>query len=172
MVSHWAHAKFLLTTLVRKANGVDDNGMDLSFTNGPVKLRNSNDHKKFKGKMEQNGGKPLDDANKPTHTDILKSLGEIMEEYRRRASMSTSVGKNVRKLTVIILTDGLWEARQGDYEGVANKIIAFQQHLKKAQGGSLRDRQVTFQFIQFGLDRKATLWLKRLDEELKGPDVE
>lgn len=172
MVSLWAHVNFAITTLVMKAKGVDENGMDLSFTNGSVKLKNSNDHKKFEEKMKQNGGKPLHDIKNPTHTDMIKSLGEIMQEYIGRASICKKDGKTIRKLTVIILTDGLWEARKGDYQGVANKIIAFQKHLRDAQGDSLRDRQVTFQFVQFGYDRQATLWLKHFDDELKGPDVE
>ena len=168
MAAHWANAIFLLTTLVMKANGVDDNGMDLSFTNGPVKLKDSNDHAKFEAKMRQNYGKPLNNGGNPTFTNILKPFEEMMNDYTQRVSVAVKFGKSVEELTVIVLTDGLWDAIHDDYQSVSKKIIAFQNRLKELQGGSLIDRQVTFEFIRFGNNPKALERLKYLDDRMKG----
>ena len=160
MAEFWDEAIYLLETLVMKAQGQDENGMDLAFFNGPIKLNGSNKPAKFKEKMEDPQARPS--SGNGIHTDIRKPLGEIFFDYLQTVRGSR---KRVRRLTVIILTDGKWEGMANKHE-VNNMIVDFAKKLERAQGNSLLARQVTFEFVRFGFDSDATHRLQQLDDEL------
>ena len=96
MEVHWAHAKFLLETLVMKAYGLDKNGMDLSFTYGEVILEGSKDEAKFRRKMEEREAQPM----AGWHTDMSRSLEDILFT-KYLAECRREPASKVKKLTLI-----------------------------------------------------------------------
>lgn len=170
MAPYWDEAIFLLETLVMKAWGQDENGMDLSFANGPVTIRGSNDPSKFKKKMEDPYAKPV--TGKRIKTDMRKSLRDILYTYiqivkQRRNNPKTKV----KKLTIIVLTDGKWGAKTSEHD-VEDDIVDFVKALKKEQGNYGQVRQVSIEFVQLGYDEGAAFRMQRLDDELPFLGVE
>lgn len=161
MADYWDEAIYLLETLVMKAKGQDENGMDLAFTNGQVYLKNSSKVAKFREKMEDQGAKP---GGNGIHTNLKKSLGDLLNKYIQDMRISIRRG-DMRKLTILVLTDGIW-AGMTDKHDVDKMIVEFATELKRVQGTSLQDRQVSIEFIQFGFDPEASYRLRRLDDEL------
>jgi hypothetical protein len=162
MEVHWAHAKFLLETLVMKAYGLDKNGMDLSFTYGEVTLEGSKDEAKFRRKMEEREAQPM----AGWHTDMSRSLeGILLTKYL--AECKKEPADKVKKLTLIILTDGIWQGMR-DREGVDRVLMDFANEMEKISGFTLRkrERRVSIEFVQFGYDIDATARLRRLDDDL------
>jgi len=170
MTDWWDEAIYLLETLVMKAHHQDDNGMDLEFFAGSVKLKGSNRPASFREKMEDEEARPT--AGNRAHTDIRKPLGDIFHRYIESVKDSQRNPKKhkLRKLTVIILTDGKWEGMSNKH-AVEDQIVQFVKDLKAVQTQSLMERQVSFEFIQFGFDPDATYRLQRLDDELPYRDV-
>jgi hypothetical protein len=175
MADFWDEAIYLLETLVMKAKGQDENGMDLSFAQGNVSIRGSNRESKFREKMEDPGARPS--VGSTAHTDIRKALGDILDDYlgEVRKSRQYSSGKKkdkdkLRDLTIIVFTDGKWEGI-ADKEAVMNTIVRFAKELEKIQGKGFRMRQVSFEFVQFGFDADATYLLQKLDDDLPGDDI-
>ena len=175
MADFWDEAIFLLETLVMKAKGQDENGMDLSFVHGNVRIRGGNREKKFTEKMEDPGARPS--LGSTARTDIRKPLGDILDDYikdvrnSRRHSNSKKKDKDkLKDLTIIIFTDGKWEG-MADKDTVMSTIVEFSKELEKIQGKGFRMRQVSFQFVQFGFDADATYLLHKLDDEMPGEDI-
>jgi len=170
MTDWWDEAIYLLETLVMKAHHQDDNGMDLEFFAGSVKLKGSNKAASFREKMEDEEARPT--AGNRAHTDIRKPLGDIFHRYIESVKDSQRNPKKhkLRKLTVIIFTDGKWEGMSNKH-AVEDQIVQFVKDLKAVQKQSLMERQVSFEFVQFGFDPDATYRLQRLDDELPYRDV-
>ena len=158
----------LLEVLVMKAKGLDPDGMDLSFTTGPVRVTNKNDEKVFTEAMDKYDARP----NGMTHTDMSTPLSDILSTYLAdsRNRRSNSTGDNGRKLTIIIFTDGKWEGMNSKTQ-VDETIIAFSQALEK-EVGTLQKRLVSIEFVQFGNDPDASHRLRHLDNDLKFSGVE
>ena len=179
MADKWDEAAMLLEVLVMKAKFLDPDGMDLSFTTGPVRVSNSNDAKEFIEALDNDDARP----NDMTHTDMSASLGDILSAYLQdlkskrnkdnrdnKKRWSTSSGDSERKLTVIIFTDGKWEGMNKKAQ-VDETIINFSKALEK-EVGSLQKRFVSIEFVQFGNDPDASHRLRHLDNELGYSGVE
>jgi hypothetical protein len=168
MEDFWDEATYLLETLVMKAKGQDKDGMDLSFTVGNKKLDNATRPSKFKEAMEDTKAKPMPGVN----TDMRKPLGDIFLEYLSKVweKRSFVLRQKVRKLTLIVLTDGKWEGMGANRDDVDEMIIKFLKDLEQAMG-TLQFRPVSIQFVQFGNDPDAIFRLRRLDDELIHSEV-
>jgi hypothetical protein len=162
MLNHWGRAKHLLETLVMKAEGLDEDGVDLAFTQGSVKAENAKGKSKIMKKMSDPEAVP----RLGIETDIRVRLQEIFDDYIRDAKRKQQNNTKFKNLTIIVLTDGLWGST-GDKGDLNRSIVNFAQSLEKIMGRPLTDRPVSIEFIQFGKDPDATLRLKRLDDELK-----
>jgi len=94
--------------------------------------------------------------------DIRKSLHVILESWSSRYR---------RKLTIIILTDGVWSSVISR-KTVADKIKLYLQEKwdDKTMRKKLMDRFLSIQFIQFGNDARATRELTLMDREMFGND--
>jgi serine/threonine protein kinase len=165
MVEFWDETIYLLETLVMKAWGQDKNGMDLTFANGPIEVKNSNTPSTFRNKMEHRDARPSKGSG--VKTDIRKALEEVLyNRYLRVVKQSLQDHKvKVKKLTIIVLTDGKWDDMEGDND-VEDTIVEFAKKLKKIQGDHMQIRQVSFEFVQLGFDEGAAFRLQRLDDEL------
>ncbi|KAL8911664.1 MAG: hypothetical protein Q9171_003191 [Xanthocarpia ochracea] len=166
MKRYWAWTKFLLRTLVQIVAGQDENGLDLSFTLGKQKLENE----KAMSKLWE---KRMDEAEPRSEswTNMKAPLQEILSGYldyvkhvqKQKRYQPT---KTYRKLTLIILTDGIW-AGMGNNQHAVNDIIVNFMHDLEAVIGDLVDRPVSIEFIQLGNDPEATYRLRRLDKDIK-----
>lgn len=165
MEPHWDQAVYLLETLIMKATGQDENGIDLYFTNSHERLENGKDPQKFRNLMDDAKVRPT--PNSEIRTDMRMRLQDIFFKYLKAAR----VQHKIRKMTVIVLTDGLWEGMTDKYE-LEGVIANFWLDLKTAQRNIVQFRQVSIQFIQFGGDEDASYRLRRLDEEMPGLGVE
>lgn len=165
MAAHWYRATHLLKTLVMKAAGQDENGMDLTFTAGPEKLQNQKSASEFKKKMEKA------EPRAGVHTDMRKPLGDIFSKYlEEQKGRKKYPSKDIRNLTLIVLTDGIWEGMVSNKNAVHEMIVKFTKELE-ATIGNLKHRPVSIEFIQFGNDEDATSRLRRLDNDLKWEGV-
>jgi hypothetical protein len=167
MSPHWYKATYLLETLLLKAAGQDEDGMDLSFTSGNISVEGRRGESKFIKAMRDSDARP----RQGIRTNMKKPLGEILDDYlqeaiylREQRKLKKSVPKS-KNLTLIILTDGMWEGMD-DKDGVNDKIITFAKELKGVIG-NLKDRPVSIEFVQFGDDPDATYRLWRLDNDLE-----
>ena len=159
MEANWYEATYLLETLVQMAEGLDEDGMDLRFTTGPVKLEGKDSATKFVDSMKK--ARP----RKGTRTDLRSSLGDILDAYKnklRERRMRPSI--TVKDVVLLILTDGIW-AGLDDKHLVAEKLKDFQKGLKDIDD-SLKLRPFSVEFIQFGNDEDATKRLIYLDDYL------
>ncbi|KAH8807981.1 kinase-like domain-containing protein [Xylogone sp. PMI_703] len=162
MVPHWSEATSLVETLVKKAAGQDPDGPDLQFTMGTHELKSEKRADAFKKAMKHKNAKPGKYV-----TDITVPLGKIFDEYLEKIIRSKSIPHRaeVKEMTVIVLTDGLWEGVKVKTD-VDDLIVKFVQKLSELTNGFIR-RQMSIEFIQFGKDPEATKRLKRLDNQLK-----
>ena len=158
MHDHWDQATILLELLVTKAAGLDKNGMDVSFTRGNAVLNGEKDAKLFRKVMLKRDVQP----QAGVHTDMRSSLGFIFEQYIRYLSSPLSQKKH---LTLIVFTDGLWEGTPSK-ETVEDKVADFIKRVVDIRG-TLINRPVSLQFVQFGNDPEATLRLQHMDDELR-----
>jgi len=161
MEDFWYEAKFLLETLLKKAQGLDENGMDLMFTIGSYDVENQKGTSRIMTQMDNMKARP----KKGMHTDMRGSLGNIFDKYITDARRKKQYNSDIKNLTLIVLTDGKWEGTKNKEE-VNRKIVYFSRELEGIIG-NLKDRPVSIEFIQFGYDEDATYRLKALDNDLK-----
>jgi hypothetical protein len=167
MKAHWDEAIYLIETLAMKAAGQDKDGMDLFFTCGPVQLKSCNRPKDFADAMRVAGALPKDNV----HTDITKKLFKILDDYKKEIELERRAHykKVVKNLTVIVLTDGLWNGMMGTQDRLYDMIVTFIKELGLLM--NLSNRPVSIGFIQFGHDPAATLRLQRLDNDITKEDL-
>lgn len=158
MEAHWYEATQLLEVLVKKAKGVDENGMDLRFTTGVTSLNNQNSAHEFVKSMYI--ARPKTRSKERAHTDLRSSLGDIWQDYLSKLRRRTA---NIKDVVVIVLTDGIWKGMENP-EAVADHIKLFTDQLKALQ--NLKLRPFSVEFIQFGNDEAATKRLRYLDDYL------
>jgi hypothetical protein len=155
MAEHWDAATYLLETLVLKAHGQDPDGPDLAFFNDSAKVERGRQASDFRKKMES--------VRPRQHTNITTALKPIFQHYLGIVKRSYTKSL-VRSLTIIILTDGLWQGVD-DHDEINTEIEMFYKNLEKEMGYDLRHRQVSIQFIQLGDDDEARERLRRLDDD-------
>ena len=160
MTCHWYQATLLLETLVEKAAGLDEDGMDLRFTAGTTSLDGKKSAEKFVECM--NKARPM----KGTSTDLRSSLGDELDAYESRLKdKQRHPTKPVKNMVLIVLTDGSWADMDWVKDGVANQRTTFCEKLKGLPC-NLKQRPFSIQFIQFGNDDAATQRLVDLDDYL------
>lgn len=164
MKPHWGRLKFLLETLVVKAEGLDEDGVDLVFSHGKVNVTDA------KGKAVSMVMEKLKDPGaiprKEWLTDMKIRLQEIFDDFILYVEKTKRIQAKPKKLTIIVLTDGIWGGTE-DKEDVYNSIVMFIKRLSRVWAGEINTRPVSIQFIQFGKDPDATFRLTRLDDDMK-----
>lgn len=166
MQPHWGEAKFLLETLVMKAEGLDPDGPDLRFTMGTHELKGERRASAFKDAMKHPDAIPRDSDV----TDIRVSLGKIFDQYLEGLRAPWRGLNLSRALTIIVLTDGLWQGVEVKEE-VDEQIVKFVRRVKELTNNVI-PRRVSIEFIQFGKDPEATERLRKLDDDLKARGIE
>ena len=155
MDQYWFEARYLLETLVMKACGQDENGMDLAFTEGQIRVENKKASSKFTDAMKK--ARPKSSSR----TNMKAALEDMFAAYMKDFTLKP---QSIKDLTIIVLTDGIWAGLSNKHE-VEDKIVHFVEQMRKITG-YLKDRSVSIQFIQFGSDPDATYRLNLLDNEM------
>lgn len=178
MSRFWAHASYLLKVLAWRSLGYDEDGMELKFTSGSKKNnlepKRNQEVSDFEKKM--NAAKPNPNGEY-VMTDMKANLALILEQHIKD-NVNNQWTKGTRRLTILVLTDGLWEAMRNEeevdnylVEFIVNKIPDSHWELDKSTsthlGQKSAPRPISIQFIRFGHHPKAIARLDRLDNELK-----
>ena len=154
MGTHWYEATFLLETLVKMAQGVDKDGMDLRFTFGTTELEGKDSADKFVNSMKKAC------PSKGVRTDLRMSLGDILSSYADKLKAKAKFpGNKVKDLVLVVLTDGIWAGMQ-DKMAIAKQLRTIAGQLDY----DLKQRPFSIQFIQFGDDKDASKALRYLDD--------
>ena len=159
MDGYWGETTLLLETLVKKVAGLDEDGVDLMFTVGGNDVANQKGTSKIMSMMRNDKVHPKEGM----HTDMATCLGEAFDKYIKEAKRKQNHVATLKRLTLIVLTDGIW-AGTFVKEDVRNKFIVFSRALEKIIG-ELPVRPVSVEFIQFGNDPDATYRLRGLDDD-------
>ena len=92
--------------------------------------------------------------NKPSGGTLLAPvLNKVFNDFLKKKK-----NEEIERLCLLVLSDG----RPSDTTQVENEIISFSHKLSSTYDAAIL-------FIQIGYDAEATTWLKKLDDELKGP---
>lgn len=148
-----------------KAFGQDPDGPDLMFTMGNKILKGEKNASAFKEAMSHPDAIPTDGVV----TDIRTSLGKIFDDYLKGLQKAKRIHSNVKQLTIIVLTDGVWPGVRAREE-VDEQIKIFVRQVRELTNNVLH-RQVSIEFIQFGNHLEATNHLRTLDDLLKEPGI-
>lgn len=152
MEQHWAQVQRTFECLARMVDGLDDDGVDLTFPFRQDCNRTRAKGHPFKKSWEtlssaMDQAKPTNDPDR--HTDMAKLLGGIFDKYR------------AGKMTLIVLTDGSWEGETQSNE-TEKKIAGFLK--SKAMKEVQEDRKFSIEFVSFGPANVARL--NRLDNDM------
>jgi hypothetical protein len=165
MAKHWPRVRDLVAVLVTLLHGQDDDGMELYFTSSTKKYGPYSEPKDFVDRINEKKPKEKEEENvqKQTEDDIREVLFHILN----------LVGKPTyeRKLTLIILTDGIWKDIS-QKRTVANGIVHWLERWEDRQSlkDMLRQRGLSIQFVQFGDDEDATREFDYMDNRLVKSD--
>ena len=161
MKRHWPEAENLIEVLMAMAKGIDDNGIDFYSTDGRVKVENTNDVTRIKRAMKE-AEPDLSAGCLPT--DMRLAIGRLCDEYIRDLTNDHHHSRKLRQLTIIIITDGSWQAIPNRQE-VEDKIVWFVSEALNVFGKQA-ERPISIQFVQLGEDPAATEFLQHLDTGL------
>ncbi|OAG42928.1 hypothetical protein AYO21_02879 [Fonsecaea monophora] len=157
MLHFWPEATDVLETLAMKLAPLDDDGLDMVFTSGPLRPYNKGGKKaasKFAGLMKEKTPAMPPDPTLEVKTDMTETLGVVFDEYLQSY-------KN-KRMTLLVLTDGLWRGTKAE-NPVEVKIAKF---LKKVlDGNHMEDRRFSISFIRFGDYPEAVTRLSWLDDD-------
>lgn len=175
MINFWYEAVFVLETLYNKCRGADEDGVDLYFTSTPDKIleaRGDAGLKSISEKMWNQTVRPQPEREGEMCRPLKRLLDEwlddwhsAVQDYLTRSPKSPT--KDAKKnLTIIVLTDGIWNAHRENPLAVDDAIVTFNQRFKSVTKGFLDPRTVSIQFVSFGNDQAALARLRRLDDSL------
>ncbi|QDS74920.1 hypothetical protein FKW77_004200 [Venturia effusa] len=162
MGAHWQDVVFTLETLYLKLDGLDENGVDLIFTDRAKSACNKNELKKSSGRTllvrSMYDAQPAapDAIEERVRTNMKEVLSPIFQRYL--------TSRQNKRMTLIVLTDGVWEGSTTE-EGVAEKIRDFYQSWH-GKSRVVEDRWFSIQFVSFGDNATALRRLQVLDDDM------
>lgn len=188
-----------MSVLVAFLYGQDDDGIDLYFTSSSQLVGTFHEPKQFFAEMskyrpsndfQQNlsrtrnlakdtnsGFTPPDSipraatASTASSNELSENINDVLDEILRNWSTSFTK-KEKKKLTLIVLTDGVWAGVQK--KGIVANGIVHAVETAQNRGGSLRkqlgQRGLSIQFVRFGNDEEAIAEFDYMDNSLRGTD--
>jgi hypothetical protein len=158
MSKHWGLVAETMKALLSLIRDLDDDGFEIRFTcDSSHSFFGRNSGARLEKSLQ------LERPRSDMHTDMRMVLGEIFDEYVRR-KLPYSMSSNHRNMTIIVLTDGVWDG-MADPRHVRGKIVRFVRRVRDIRGDFV-ERPVSIQFIQFGNDPQAVRMLQYLDDDL------
>jgi hypothetical protein len=177
MKRYWSEVTFLLDVLVTKTWNIDPDGVELMFTQGPVKIPDESRREERLRKRDTDEKKRILDAFKAamknpeavpatSKTDMSVKLRQILFKWIEDFKKDRKFSRTKRNLTILVLTDGRWTGMERRPLAVDQTIIDFHDELKQTMGGFRPERPLSISFISFGHDSDAIFRLERLDKGL------
>jgi hypothetical protein len=154
MFEHWPIVTFVAETMVKRAAGLDRNGVDLKFTvdggqHNKYGLKRDAGRRDFRTALD--AAAPDNTTNDEFQTDMFTTLEEVVSSWSVKGKPAT---------TLLILTDGKW--RRTAQNQVDNIILNLAAETDRSR--HVGKRTFGIQFIRFGEDCADKL--SRLDNEL------
>lgn len=159
--TRWEQAGVALKDLAIAAE-LDDDGIDLYLLNQKDNLEGCKDPEEIKKFFHRI--KPNPNHLTPLGPKLAYHLKKYVKSYREEKEMEKQgieIEKKMKPMNIIVVTDG-----RPDNEGEVIKSIKETALALNELGAPTR--QIGIQFVQVGDDEKATKFLDRLDNELKG----
>lgn len=147
----WTTMSKVLAEIAKIAVKYDEDGVDVRFFNKYLEDKdrlNLNTSEKVMALFKR----VVPDGPTPTADTLEEELGQYMRKLRE--------GGNVKRLNVIVLTDG---EPDEEAQGVEDVLVKYANQLK---GFGAHPLQVGVQFVQIGDDKAATDFLRSLDDDL------
>lgn len=164
MARHWPMLRDLVAVLVALLRNQDDNGMDFYFTSSKIKYGPFKEPKDFLDTINQMKPKRTVLRNIIAESESKERADDIREALSQVLNLIGDSGYD-RKLTLIILTDGIWRG-VSQKRTVANLIVSCIERWGDRDPNLLENRGLSLQFVQFGDDKDATDEFKYMDDEI------
>jgi len=153
MFDHWPILIFVAETLVKRAAGLDKNGVDLKFAidaaeHNKTGLKGDAGRKAFRAALDAAG--PDTSELNDCQTDMYTILDDVVQNWKNSGRPAT---------TLLVLTDGVWANTMANL--VDNLILNL---AKETTSKHVGKRPFSIQFIRFG--EKCVEKLEKLDNEL------
>jgi hypothetical protein len=154
MFEHWPIVTFVAETMVKRAAGLDKDGVDLRFTidgsqHNKYSLKRDAGRRDFRAALD--AAAPDNITNDEFQTDMFTALEEMVLSWKKKGKPAT---------TLLILTDGKW--RRTVQNQVDNIILNLATETDRSK--HVGKRTFGIQFIRFGEDCADKL--SELDNEL------
>ena len=154
MDAHWSQVKRVFGLLSYMVRDCDPNGLDLYFTNTSKTFKSRN-MSTLMGELGTRTPKGL--------PDMRSRFGDIIEKYRskfgKRKLKSLFRESDPRKLSLYVLTDGVWQPKIDLTTTIRTLVSSLEDH-------KLTNKQIGIQFIRFGNDTNGINRLQELDSSL------
>lgn len=144
-ISRWAAAQESTLALARKCEQVDPDGITVYLFSGRFRRYDNVTSDKVTQIYQEN--EPMG------RTDLASVLQDALDNYFQRKAAGTTKQNGE---TILVITDG----EPDDRKAVMRQIIEASRKLDK-------DEEIAISIIQVGGDRKATEFLKALDDQLQ-----
>ncbi|KAK9802150.1 hypothetical protein SCARD494_00083 [Seiridium cardinale] len=195
MHEHWIWARDLLSVLTAFLYKQDDDGMDLYFTSRRQVVGTFKEPKQFVEAMDQHRPQQPEAAQPTSKPTVMTNTHSIQHAAPSRSSTAetssssrsnehnpediryvlkdildhwaTKFKRKKKKLTLIILTDGIWHNVKEKHT-VADEIVTSLQRWqdKDVLKKQLESRGLSIQFVRFGDNEDAKIELDRMDTNL------
>ncbi|CAG8979420.1 hypothetical protein HYALB_00012453 [Hymenoscyphus albidus] len=164
MSFHWNEVQNTLEALTYILKGVVPDGIDISLATSKQQLNGIRSTTKLLRFLDQQNAKFLLEKRM---MDINSSISPILRKHTNAMREWTKSGstKSPRSITLYILTDGIWK---GD-ESIDINLDLLERDLNHFKYG---DPNSGVQFITFGDDPVGSSHLDRLDNELRGYNID
>lgn len=154
MDAHWSQVQKVFGLLSYMVRDCDPNGLDLYFTNTSKTVK-SRSMSTLMGELSTRTPKGL--------PDMRSRFGDIIEKYRskfgKRKLSSFFRESDPRKLSLYVLTDGVWQPKIDLTTTIRTLVSGLEDH-------KLTNKQIGIQFIRFGNDTNGIERLQKLDSSL------
>jgi hypothetical protein len=169
MAKHWSRVQDVLPVLMAMLSGQDADGVDLYFTSSTEGYDNLMEPWELTDPLRQKDPR----SRQPVHV-VQPSKTPTPEKdpddiYRVLTHILSLIGPGEKyhsKVTILILTDGVWP--KTNKVTVQGAISNWLRHKSTMEGGEskvvLNDRYYSIQFVQFGEDPSGTEALIYLDD--------
>lgn len=145
MGAHWVKVLKLLEPMAHMVKCLGGHAIKLSFTCGGSTRRFRNIKHLMKEARKYSPPTPTHDCT--TQTDIEKSLGPELENYRqwleKVSKRRWTLSRNTKKIVIYVFTDGRWQPKPSITDYI-RKLVATLNECKR------NSNQFGIQFIQFG----------------------
>ena len=160
MKHHWEEVITLVGILAYMAEA-DSNGLEMIFTNPASKSTTSRNSSELVASLENTKPAGMSDISVHLKSILDQYKAKILEVYGAASRVTAKSRKNLRPLTLYVLTDGLWQPGCDVEEPIRDLIRTLSELISQVSR-----KQVGIQFIYFGNDAIGKARLKKLYDSI------